>query len=101
MRNWVGLLAVVASSCSRCNGPPPPVDAGPVRIHRSTDLKIAVFTAYPEFRGARVMQGIVAFTGRGPETSARDAKVFRHASVRIAACAGREGEVTVEFTPAK
>jgi len=56
----VGLLALVASGCSRCDRPPPrpvEVDAGATRIHRSTDLKTAVFSAYPEFRGARVLQG--------------------------------------------
>lgn len=55
----MGLLALVAGGCSRCDKPPVPkvVDAGQTRIHRSTDLKTAVFSAYPEFRGARVMHG--------------------------------------------
>ncbi len=55
----MGLLALVAGGCSRCDGPakPPVADAGLTRIHRSTDLKTALFSAYPEFRGARVMQG--------------------------------------------
>ena len=53
----MGLLAIMASGCSRCDGKPAVLDAGHTRIHRSTDLKTAVFTAYPEFRGARVMQG--------------------------------------------
>ena len=57
MNKWVGLLALVASGCGRCGDPAPVADAGRTRIHRSTDLKTAVFTAYPEFRGARVMQG--------------------------------------------
>ncbi len=50
------LLAVLLGGCSRCGGPTAP-DAGSVRIHRSTDLKTAVFSAYPEFRGARVVTG--------------------------------------------
>jgi hypothetical protein len=54
---WAGLLVVVASGCSRCDAPRPVPDAGPLRIHRSTDLKTAIFSAYPEFRGARVMHG--------------------------------------------
>lgn len=56
-RAW--LVALALSGCSRCGTPPAP-DAGLTRIHRSTDLKTAVFTAYPEFRGARVMEGSAA-----------------------------------------
>jgi len=54
------VLVVAASGCSRC-GAEKPVDAG-TRFHRSTDLKTAVFSAYPEFRGARVMQGGATLT---------------------------------------
>ena len=57
MRKWRCLLALVISGCT-CSRPPVVTpDAGQSRIHRSTDLKTAVFTAYPEFRGARVLEG--------------------------------------------
>ncbi len=53
MRLLAALLVVGASGCSKATKV---ADAG-TRVHRSTDLKTAVFSAYPEFRGARVMQG--------------------------------------------
>ncbi len=60
MRHWVGLLLLAATGCSRCEGPRPiPPDAG-TRIHRSTDVKTALFTIYPEFRGAQVVEGSYA-----------------------------------------
>lgn len=53
-------LTLLVGGCT-CRTPAVP-DAGTpaVRVHRSIDLKTAVFTAYPEFRGARVMDGEAA-----------------------------------------
>jgi hypothetical protein len=51
---WAWALVLMASGCSRCGAPPAPAVK---RIHRSTDLRTAVFTAFPEFRGAQVVEG--------------------------------------------
>ena len=60
MKIWVALLLGVATGCSRCEGLRPiPPDAG-TRIHRSTDVKTTLFTIYPEFRGAQVVEGSYA-----------------------------------------
>ncbi len=79
MRKWVLLLTLAAAGCTRCDDAttsPAVVDAGPPRIHRSTDLRTAVFTAYPEFRGARVMEGNIELVRTFDRTVPLDGEVL-------------------------
>lgn len=52
-------LGLFLAGCT-CRTPAVPDAGTQARVHRSIDLKTAVFTAYPEFRGARVMDGEAA-----------------------------------------
>lgn len=64
---FAALALLLLGGCT-CKPKDPVRDAGTARIHRSTDLKTAVFTMYPEFRGARVMAGgaVLTRTMNGP-----------------------------------
>jgi hypothetical protein len=66
MKKWLCVLMLAAcSKASRPDAggsepvrpPKPSYDAGSVLVHRATDLRTAMMEAYPEFRGARIVEG--------------------------------------------
>lgn len=60
-------LGLCVASCARCGsstfdaGTPTP-DAGPAHVKRSTDLRTAMLVAFPEYRGARLLEGHASLT---------------------------------------
>lgn len=74
VRRGLLCLSLVLSSCSRCSGPAPEVDAGPVwyqplstaqRERHSSDLRSALMVIYPEYRETKVKGGRVLLTREG------------------------------------
>ena len=68
---WLSVvLALACASCAKCSAPSvvdasvPVPDAGPARVKRSTDLRTAMLVAFPEYRGARLLDGHASLTRR-------------------------------------